>query len=390
MIELFETHRRLVERSHFAVRRRLLDRIDPSVRLTAIAGERGIGKTAILLVYARENYRPADKRCLYVNLENFYFASHPLRDFASDFVCRGGQVLLLDGINNVHEWWNELDYCIRNLPNLKIIFTVSLAVKFGLKPFDSLAENLQILHLRGLSFREYLEFATGYAFEAVPLEELLNNHQDISADICAKIKPLAFFDDYLSRGYYPFFTDKRSFHETLVRNVNLTFDADLTALTRLDPAKIHFARNLLAVLASQNSRRLNISHLSKTVGLSRLTTAVYLQTLHDVGLICLLHNSSDCRKIFSHVCVNNTNLQQIISNESNTTLLAEIFFCNQIFPAGLAADDADGHFLVSGKYLFSVGEKIRGKFDPDCYYAIAGIERGEQRVIPLWMLGLTY
>jgi hypothetical protein len=71
--------------------------------------------------------------------------------------------------------------------------------------------------------------------------------------------------------------------------------------------------------------------------------------------------------------------------------LCETFFYNQVHKDyGVNASDKDCHFLVDGQYHFCVGESMRGEFNPGVYYAVDGIEVGEQRVIPLWLFGFLY
>ena len=77
----FRTHQYLVEHTEAPVRRALMDEINWKSRLIGIKGSRGVGKTTFLLQYARENYAPKDHRCLYVNMNNFYFQGKSLTAF---------------------------------------------------------------------------------------------------------------------------------------------------------------------------------------------------------------------------------------------------------------------------------------------------------------------
>ena len=35
-------------------------------------GTRGVGKTTFLLQFAKDHFEPSDRRCLYINFNNFY------------------------------------------------------------------------------------------------------------------------------------------------------------------------------------------------------------------------------------------------------------------------------------------------------------------------------
>ena len=111
MESFFKTHTYLVEHMTASVRRTLMDEIDWNDRLIGIKGSRGIGKTTFLLQYAKENLGPRDRRCLYVNMNNFYFQGRGIADFASDFAAQGGKVLLIDQIFKKPDWSNELRTC---------------------------------------------------------------------------------------------------------------------------------------------------------------------------------------------------------------------------------------------------------------------------------------
>jgi GTPase SAR1 family protein len=75
-----------------------MDEIDWSDRLIGIKGTRGVGKSTFLLQYAKEHFGPTDRKCLYVNMNNFYFQSRGIADFAGDFVRHGGRTLLIDQV----------------------------------------------------------------------------------------------------------------------------------------------------------------------------------------------------------------------------------------------------------------------------------------------------
>lgn len=68
--------------------------------MIGIKGTRGVGKSTFLLQYAKEHFGPTDRKCLYVNMNNFYFQSRGIADFAGDFVKQGGRTLLIDQVSN--------------------------------------------------------------------------------------------------------------------------------------------------------------------------------------------------------------------------------------------------------------------------------------------------
>ena len=98
MEAFFRTHNYLVEHTDAPVRRLLMDEVDWNDRMIGIKGSRGVGKTTFLLQYAKENFELGNKKCLYVNMNNFYFQCRGIADFAGEFYRNGGRVLLIDQV----------------------------------------------------------------------------------------------------------------------------------------------------------------------------------------------------------------------------------------------------------------------------------------------------
>ena len=73
--------------------RYMFDRINWNNRLLGLVGPRGVGKTTLMLQYAKEKLNR--NTTLFVNADDLYFSSHHLVDLADDFVKRGGRELSL-------------------------------------------------------------------------------------------------------------------------------------------------------------------------------------------------------------------------------------------------------------------------------------------------------
>lgn len=369
-----------------------MDEIKHDDRLIGIKGSRGVGKTSFLIDYAKENFQPPDRQCLYVNLNNFYFTVKTIRDFANEFQMKGGKVLLIDQIFKYPDWWTELAYCYENFPDLKIVFTASSVIDLENDSY-SLADKVAVYNLRGFSFREYLELETKIRFQSYSLEDILEKHVEIATDICLKIKPLAYLDGYLQHGFYPFFLEKRNFSENLLKTMNMMLEVDVLSVNQIEQSYLPKIRKLFYLLSLLAPGSINISRLSHEVEISRATVMNYIKYLKDARLINLLYPAEEVfPKKPAQVYVHNPNLVHISRqiNGPNQTL-RETFFYNQIhksYKVNLGIKNSQ--FLVDSQYHFNVGDKIKEKFNPDAYYAIDGIERGEGRVIPLWLFGFLY
>ena len=95
MESLRNTHKILMKERTSAIRRGLLDAIDSRARLIAIKGSRGVGKTNFLLDFCKDHYKD-NPSCLYVNINNLFFAMEGLFNFVERFYKLGGKVLLLE------------------------------------------------------------------------------------------------------------------------------------------------------------------------------------------------------------------------------------------------------------------------------------------------------
>jgi len=76
--------------------------------------------------------------------------------------------------------------------------------------------------LQGLSFREFLNFEHDIKLPVLNLNDLLNKEEVYAFLLEKDFKPLAYFNDYLKFGYYPFYKeDKQNYYQKLrqvVRN----------------------------------------------------------------------------------------------------------------------------------------------------------------------------
>jgi predicted AAA+ superfamily ATPase len=369
-----------------------MDEIDRNDRLIGIKGSRGVGKTSFLIQYAKENFTPGDKQCLYINLNNFYFTVKTIKDFANEFRMKGGKTLLIDQVFKYPAWAEDLAYCYDNFPDLQIIFTGSSVLRLKDENYP-LAHKVVSYNLRGFSFREYLELKTGQSFDVYSLENIIKHHTDISEAICSKIKPLAYLAGYMHHGFYPFFLENRNFSENLLKTMNMMLEVDVLSINQMEQSYLPKIRKLLYLLSLTAPESPNIRHLSHEIQTSRATVMNDIKYLKDARLVNLLYPvNEDFPKKPERLYLQNPNLMHATRMISvDEQVLRETFFYNQVhkdYKVNLGNKDTD--FLVDAYYDFNIGEKTNGKNRDDVYYVIDGIERGEKNRIPLWLFGFLY
>ena len=160
-----------------------MDTIDWSYRLIGIRGPRGVGRTSFLLQYAQEYFDSRLRQCLYINLNNFYFQSRGIVDFAGEFVEQGGTVLLLDQAFKLPNWREQLCECYHKYPYLRIVYTTTSVFPDEGGDASELSKISHTYVLHGFSFREYVNLKCGLQLKAYTLDELLFSHKQILKSI---------------------------------------------------------------------------------------------------------------------------------------------------------------------------------------------------------------
>ncbi len=392
MQALSKTHKYHIEHMSNPIRRELFSSIDWSDRLIGIKGARGVGKTTFLLDYARSTFG-LDKSCLYINMNNLYFTSRSIVSFADEFGKTGGKTLILDQIYKYPSWSEELKYCYDNFHDLQIIFSGS--------PLMALSEDNPDLNgkvaaytLEGFSFREYLNLKSDQSFPSITLEEILTNHEKISKEIVEKVKPLAFYNDYLHHGYYPFYLDNRNYFESLLKTVNFILEIDISYLQQVELRYLPKLRKLLYLVAKSAPFQPNISKLSTEVETSRATIMNYLNYLNQAQLINLLFDTSDNQaKKPSCIYMQNPNLVYSVYNgEIEQELLNKTFFYNQVAYNNRVNYCKEGDFLVNESHIFHIDKgDVATEHDKSNHYQIKNmLEVGAGKQIPLWLFGFLH
>ena len=395
MEAFFRTHTYLVEHVHAPVRRTLMDEIDWNDRMIGIKGTRGVGKTTFLLQYAKENFETEDRRCLYVNMNNFYFQGRGIADFAGDFVKHGGQVLLIDQVFKQPDWSRELRKCYDLYPQLKIVFTGSSVMRLK-EENPELNGIVKSYNLRGFSFREFLNLKTGNNFRPYTLDEILSNHEHIIKEILPHVSPIKYFQSYIHHGFYPFFLEQRNFSENLLKTMNMMTEVDILLIKQIELKYLTKIKKLFYQLAVNGPKAPNISQHAIDIETSRATVMNYIKYLADARLINIIYPvGEDFPRKPSKVMLHNSNLMYAIyPNTVEQQDAMEAFFVNSLWKDHVVNQSGkDVFYIVDGDKKFRICDaktehKIR--MNPDTTYARYNTEVGKGNQIPLWLLGFLY
>ena len=170
--------------------------INWNARLVCIRGPRGVGKTTLLLQHIKKTFSENLQNVLYVSLDNLYFVENSLIDFVETFVQRGGTHLFLDEVHKYPNWSQTIKNIYDDYPELFVVFTGSSLLEI-LNARADLSRRALVYNMQGLSFREYLSIKTKVELPILSLEEIIKNNEKLSSQIVSKVKPFAYFEDYL-------------------------------------------------------------------------------------------------------------------------------------------------------------------------------------------------
>jgi hypothetical protein len=397
MEALFKNHTRLLNSLKFKYHRYLYEQIDWSSRLIGITGARGTGKTTLLLQHITDNF-PDKSKALYVSLDNIWFTKNSLLELVDYFHSYGGTHLFLDEVHRYPNWSIELKNIYDSYPDLYMVFTGSSILEIYNSNAD-LSRRAVTYNLQGLSFREFLNFENNLNLKSFSLEDILNHHQNIAADIVAQIKVLPEFKKYLEYGYYPFYKEGLKVYPMRLQNVvNTILENDLPAVENIEFNTVYKIKKMLMIIATLVPFSPNIAKLSVEIETNRANAVRYLDYLQKAGLTTNLLSSKKGMSLMNKpdkIYLDNTNLQYALAlsrvNEGN---LRETFFANQIKALHHLSTSQQGDFVVDDKYTFEIGG-VNKKFNQiknieDSFIATDPVETGFGNRIPLWLFGLMY
>lgn len=393
MEDFYRTHSYLVEHCNAPVRRVLMDEVDWSARMIGIKGTRGVGKTTFLLQYAKEKFGPNDRRCLYVNMNNFYFQGKGICDFAGEFYREGGRVLLIDQVFKQSDWSRELRLCYDMYPGLRIVFAGSSVMR--LKQENPELENIvKSYNLRGFSFREYLNLRTGNSFSWAPLDELLRNKEQMVEEVTAKVNPMEYFAQYLEHGFYPLFREHYDFADNLLKSMNMMTEVDILLIKQIELKYLPKIKKLFYLLAAAGPKAPNVSHLAQEIETSRATVMNYIKYLADARLINMIYPvGQGFPKKPSKVMLHNPNLYQaVFPLNFERQAQMETFFVNTMWKDHkVNQSPRDNYYIINGMRHFRVCHSMEvPRVNNGTMYCQYDTGQVAENVVPLWLLGFLY
>lgn len=361
-----------------------------------IKGARGVGKTTLMMQRCREN----GEKGVYVSLDQLFFNDHTIIDLADYHYKHGGTHLYFDEVHLYPRpnWEQELKNIYDSYPGLYIVVTGSSLIQLNSKIAD-LSRRVAVYSLRGLSFREYLNFTGEYNFEAVPLSEMLHDHRAVAQRISSQVRVIGELENYLKQGYYPFFMDssETTYAQRVERLVLSVIDIDIPAVTPIEYETQIKLKKLLVVLAEQVPFVPNMTNLSRDVEVTRNQLMRFFSLLSEGGILRTLMDSTTQPKRASKpekILFDNPSVMQALGIANKIGTVRESFVASMLSSAGQLYAAKEGDFLLNRNYLFEVGGIGKGFSQiadkPNSYVIADNLETGVGNKIPMWLLGFLY
>jgi len=376
-------------------KRYFFEKIDFNNKLIGILGSRGIGKTTFLLQYLKALDISFDKT-LYFSADSILTSGIRLYDIADEFSKYGGEVLAIDEIHKIKNFELELKE-IYDFLDLKVLFSGSSALQIEHSKAD-LSRRSVLYRFKGLSFREFLELKLNTTFLTFTLEDILLNHTNLAHEITSQIKPFEHFKEYLEFGYYPYYFEApKSYKLKVEESINTVIENDLLYIFNIDISNVYKLKQLTKVLCLSKPYELNLSTLSKDIGIGRETLYKYIHylTLGNVLQRVDLLNKKNSNFIKpAKLYLDNPNLTYTFCLHPQNGTIREQFFINMVTTNNSLNYSKIGDFLIDEKYTVEVGGKNKDfkqiKDIENSFVVADDIEVGFKNKIPLYLFGFLY
>lgn len=388
----------LVGRITTAIVREGIELLRNESRFVGLRGSRGVGKSTLLLQYAKEKKKELGAGVLYVSLDDLFFRKNKLIDFGRQFVRDGGKLLLLDEVHRYGEDWSvELKLLYDYLPDLQVRFTSSSIVELSQAKGD-LSRRAPLFDVYGLSFREYLIWSGQKELPKFSLEDIVERSKEISLELMSDgFQPHGLLKKYFAEGYYPYFFENPSlYYKNVDTTVSVLLEQDLPPVYGLTLVTAEKLKKLLIAIAESVPYKPNMTKLAAYLETNRTSVQTYFYYLHQAQLIGLLPRQ--VRGIIrtqkpEKVYLDNPNLVYALpGGNPNVGTLRETFFYNALKTAGMDLGYSENGDFRTDKYLFEVGGRNKTNKQiadqENAYRVLDDTDVGHGNRIPLWLFGL--
>ena len=105
-------------------KRYLYNKINWKARIIGIRGERGVGKTTMLIQRIKEKYTNPDDT-IYISLDHLWFKTHSLQELIGFLYNRGINEFYIDEVHKNEDWSRIIKNLYDQYADLRVIYTGS-------------------------------------------------------------------------------------------------------------------------------------------------------------------------------------------------------------------------------------------------------------------------
>jgi len=381
--------------------RYLFDKINLNNRMTGIVGARGVGKTTMMLQLIKQRL-PKDSKAFYVSADNIYFQQNLLFEFVAHlYRYENIDHFFVDEIHRYTNWNQELKNIYDSFPKVKVIFSGSSSIDLVKGSYD-LSRRANLYHLQGLSFREYLNFFHGLDQPTITFSDLITHPEDVAKSISSIPKLLGHFEDYLARGYYPYFDmEIVGYYDKIHQTIDKAIYQDIANFYQLKTQNLVYFKRILNFLASIPPGEMSVNNLAKNLQIDNKTAQYYLEILAEIALIRIVTVPEGGNKLLrlpTKVFIENTTLLTALNHYLGENLsvgtVRELFFIQSVVNANLPLFYSTiGDYVVDNHY-FEIGGKNKDRSqlkEKDHAFVVKdGILHPSYHTLPLYLFGFLY
>ncbi|MCW5588854.1 MAG: ATP-binding protein [Legionellales bacterium] len=397
---LTETFHRLLDHTSLSCKRYLYTHLRLH-RLTGIVGPRGVGKTTLMLQYIKENLA-STQQVFYFSADSVYFRQTTLLEFINDlYQLEGYRIFFIDEIHKYNNWNQELKNLYDAFPDIKIIYSGSSMLEITQGSHD-LSRRAKLYYLPGMSFREYLNFATRSDHQHIEFASLIDDPKKFN-HLGSIHTVLGYFKHYLAYGYYPFvFDDPHSYYERVMRVIEKIIFEDIPNYYDLKTHNLYLFRKILSYLATIPPGEVNTNNIAKNLDVSHQTVFNYLTILEKVGLVQLIYPSEagnqylrKPQKLFLHNTTLLYTFQQVVNDHLNLGTLRELYFIQTTRDAREPVYYSKTGDYHTHSHVFEIGGKNKTakqlkETENPAFLIKDGITLAGKNTIPLFFFGFLY
>ena len=349
-----------------------------------IKGIRGIGKTVLLLQFAKK-----EKDSVYFSADSTLIKSFSIYEVVKELIKRGFRNIFIDEIHRKADWDLDLK-TLYDEHEVRIIFTGSSALDIT-KTGSDLSRRVVLKELKIASFREYLNIKKNYDIQAVPFEKILKN----KTSLVKKYPEIyEYFDEYLTYGgvLYP----KNGFFEALENSLRKVILQDLVSLRNINIKYETDVYKLLYLIARSSPFEVNYSSISRKLEISKTMAVRIVKDMETAGIVLPVlpckKKGIDVKKepkIYLTLPLRKFFAKQGV--EVNKGAVREEFFVNHIrdvcYLKGKRGEKTPDFRFKN--ITIEIGGETKTKYQKPDYIAIDGLSTVSNKV-PLFLFGLIY